>query len=141
MLVSAAGAYYGLDVQTARMTDRFDDETLALLNDTGEVDVETRRPDGRERRTIIWVMVDGADVYLRSVRGVTGRWFRDLSADPHGALIAGDRRVPFRAVQATDGASIAACNRALQRKYEGIEGYDSMLEELTLETTLRLVPA
>ena len=123
------------------MTDRFDAETLALLDSTEEVDVVARRADGSERRTIIWVMVDGTDVYLRSVRGPAGRWFRDLSANPEGALDVAGRRVAFRAVQAADPRSIEACNQALQRKYEGIPGYAEMLQEHTLETTLRLEPA
>ena len=123
------------------MTNRFDDEIIGLLESTDEVEIATRRTDGSERRTIIWVMVDGTDVYVRSVRGPGGRWHRELSANPDGALHAAGRRVAFRAVPATDARSIAACNQALQRKSDGISGYAEMLEEHTLGTTLRLEPA
>ena len=122
------------------MSDGFDDETLALLDAAEEVKIETRAADGREHRTIIWVMVDGTDVYVRSVRGAAGRWYRELVASGEGALHVDPRRIAFRAVPAVDQRSIAACNEALRRKYEKIPGYDPMLEPHTLETTLRLLP-
>lgn len=123
------------------MTERFDDVVLALLASELEVEIETRRRDGTPRRTIIWVMVDGTDVYLRSVRGPEGRWYRELAAQPEGALHVAGRRVAFRAVPAADERSIAACDEALRRKYRGHPGYDSMFRPHTLETTLRLEPA
>ena len=125
----------------SEVTDRFDDETLALLDRTEEVTIETRSAAGEEHRTIIWVMVDGTDVYVRSVRGPAGRWYREVAANPEGALHVEGRRVPFRAFPATDPRSIEACNQALHRKYRGIPGFRPMLREHTLETTLRLVPA
>ncbi len=123
------------------MNERFDDQTLALLDATEEVEIETRSADGRERRTVIWVMVDGTDVYVRSVRGAAGRWYRELLASGEGKLHVDRRRIAFRVVTATDERSVAACNEALRRKYEKIPGYDPMLEPHTLGTTLRLVPS
>ena len=131
----------GVIGETACMAERFDDETLALLDATEEVDVETTGTDGTVHRTIIWVMVEGADVYVRSVRGRAGRWYRELTRTEQGALRVDGRRIAVRAIPATDERSIAACNEALRRKYEGIPGYEPMLREDTLETTLRLVPA
>ena len=123
------------------MKNRFDADTISLLATTDEVEVETRRPDGRERRTIIWVMVDGSDVYLRSVRGARGKWYQELTAQSEGTLHVDGRRIPFRALAAADEHAIAACNEALRRKYEGIPGYEPMLRPDALETTLRLEPA
>jgi len=39
-----------------------------------EVLLETHTEDGRAYRTVIWIMVDDAAVYVRSVRGEAGRW-------------------------------------------------------------------
>ena len=122
------------------MTDGFDADTLALLEVTEEVTIETRTADSRVRRTIIWVMVDGTDVYLRSVRGDEGRWYRELVANHEGVLDVVGRRIAVRAAPAADQQSIEACNRALHRKYTGIPGFEPMLREHTLRTTLRLSP-
>jgi hypothetical protein len=119
------------------MTERFDDETISLIERTDEVDVEAERG----HRTTIWIMVDGTDVYVRSVRGPRGRWYRELVAAGRGTLHVGGRQIPVRGVAATDEASIDACNEALRRKYTGIPGFEPMFREETLETTLRLLPA
>lgn len=123
------------------MQDRFDDETLQLLDSTEEVRIETRSAGGDEHRTIIWIMVDGQDVYVRSVRGERGRWYRELRVNPQAALRVGERRIAVRAVPATDERSIEACNEALRRKYTGIPGFEPMFRDHTLPTTLRLLPA
>jgi hypothetical protein len=123
------------------MQDRFDDETLQLLESTEEVRIETRSAPGDEHRTITWIVVDGKDVYVRSVRGERGRWYRELRANPEGAVRVGKRRIAVRAVPATDERSIEACNDALRRKYTGIPGFEPMFREHTLPTTLRLLPA
>ena len=119
------------------MTERFDDQTLALLDRTEEIDLEA---DGGHRTTI-WIMVDGTDVYVRSVRGPEGRWYREIVKAGRGTLHVGSRRLPVRAVGAPDEASIEACNEALRRKYTGIPGFEPMFREHTLPTTLRLTPA
>jgi len=72
----------------------FDPETLALWNDTAEIQIETSRGGGAPvHQTVIWIVVDGDVAYVRSVRGPAGRWFRELQANPHGAVLAGGRRV------------------------------------------------
>ena len=68
--------------------------------------------------------------------------YRTLVANPEGALQVDGRRIPFRAVAASDERSIEACTAAaLRRKYTGIPGFEPMLRDHTLPTTLRLVPA
>ena len=39
---------------------------------TEEIEIETARPDGPPHRTIIWVVVDGDDAFVRSVNGAGG---------------------------------------------------------------------
>jgi hypothetical protein len=121
--------------------ERFDAETLAVLEDVEEVGIEPASPGGRSRKRIIWVMVAEGDVYVRSVRGERGRWYRDLMETQRGVLHAGKRQIDVRAIPAADERSIEACNEGLRRKYTGIPGFAPMFEEHTLPTTLRLVPA
>jgi hypothetical protein len=121
----------------------FDRDTLELWDQTAEVEIETSRGNTAPvHRVTIWIAVDGDSVYVRSVRGPKGRWYRELVANPTGAVHAGDKRVPVRATAAADEASVAAVSSALQRKYQRrFPGPTAaMLREETLPTTLRLEP-
>jgi hypothetical protein len=86
-------------------------------------------------------VVDGDDVFIRSVRGPRGRWYRELKASGEGALIVGRERIPVRAVQADDHESIERASRALREKYRPGGSLQSMLRPETLPTTLRIEPA
>jgi hypothetical protein len=122
----------------------FNAATLALWNDTAEVQIETSRGNGAPvHRTVIWIVVDGDAVYVRSVRGPAGRWFRELQANPHGAIHLGDHRVAVDAQPATDAASVAQVSKLLRDKYEQRwpESTARMVRDETLQTTLRLIPA
>jgi hypothetical protein len=119
----------------------FSPEDFDLLAQTAEVRIETSRPDGRRPRTIIWVMTDGDDVFVRSVRGDAGRWYQGALADPNVVVHAADRTIPARAIPATDDDSVARCSAAIVRKYHGVPGEKSMLKPAVLGTTLRLEPA
>jgi hypothetical protein len=126
------------------MNDSFDTETLGLLDETEEVRIETRRDeDSPEHRTIIWVVVTGGEVFVRSVRGPKGRWYREISSHPEGALHAGDTRIPVRAASATEESTVEAVSEAIRSKYEqSAPGPTAaMLRPETLPTTLKLSPA
>ena len=120
---------------------RFDAETLGLLDPRREVRIVTTRPDGTQRRTIIWVVVDGGDVFVRSYKGDRGYWYQAaLDRPDEVALIVDDRMIPVRAVPAIDEESIRRCSAGLQAKYRRSMSLLSMLEPQTLETTMRLDP-
>jgi hypothetical protein len=51
---------------------QFSADELEELARADEVEIETRRAAGGSRRTIIWIVVDGGHVYVRSVRGPAG---------------------------------------------------------------------
>jgi hypothetical protein len=114
----------------------FQADLLRTLAREQEVDIETRRPDGSPRRTTIWVVVDGDQVYAASYAATRGRWYRDLLADPSGALHLAGRRVPIRASGAPEAAPRYA--EALRAKYAGDASLPAMLTEEVLATTLRL---
>jgi hypothetical protein len=122
----------------------FEPEILALWRQTAEIEIETRRDAAAPvHRTVIWIVVDGDEVYVRSVRGPSGRWYRELRANPHGAVHAGGRRVEVEAESISDAATIAHVSDLLRAKYQARwpGPTDSMVREEVLPTTLRLSPA
>jgi hypothetical protein len=123
------------------VTGAFPSDVLELLAREEEVRIETSRPDGSTRRTIIWVVVDGQDVFIRSVEAERGRWYQRLKARPEAVLHAAGQAIPVRAEPAKDDDSVERCSRALREKYTGISGLREMLVAETLPTTTRLLPA
>ena len=79
---------------------------------------------------------------MRSVRGPTGRWYRELQANPHGAIHARDTRVAVEAQPAADAQTVTRVSDLLRDKYESRwpGPTASMLREEVLPTTLRLIP-
>jgi hypothetical protein len=89
---------------------------------------------------IIWVVVDDGEVFVRSVRGDRGRWYREAVADPRVALHVAGRRLDARATAAVDAASVERVSRALAAKYAADPALKLMLKSEVLDTNLRLVP-
>jgi hypothetical protein len=118
----------------------FPRETIALLDRTAEVGVETRSPKGTTHSVPIWVVVDGDDVFIRTYRGPTSRWYREILARP-GALVVNGKRIPVRAVAAADSASVKRTSDGYRKKYRKGTSLDNMLVASVLPTTLRLEPA
>jgi hypothetical protein len=124
--------------------DSFDSDTLRLIDGAREVRIETSRDeDAPTHRTTIWVVTVDGTVFVRSVRGGKGRWYREASANPAAALHVGDERIPVRAVPVTDDATIAAVSEAYREKYGRTSpgSTRAMLQPETLPTTLELEPA
>ena len=105
-----------------------------------EVRIETTAKPGEVHSTIIWIVVDGGEVFVRSVRGERGRWYREALQNPNVRIDDSGRRLEARALPASDPQAIARVNAALERKYKGDPGYESMLKPDVLGTTLRLDP-
>ena len=105
-----------------------------------EVDIETRSADGEVHRTTIWPVVDGGDVYVRSLKGSAGRWYQEVTAGPDSVLLVEGEAVPVRAVPAPDVESIGRANAGYERKYADSPYLGTMIREEILSTTLRLEP-
>ena len=118
----------------------FPKATVALLDRADEVDIETRSPKGTKHSVTIWVVVDGDDVFIRTYRGPTSRWYRELLAGP-GALVVNGKRIPVRAIAAADSASVQRASDGYRKKYRKGSSLDSMLVRSVLPTTVRLEPA
>jgi len=116
---------------------------LQVLDQTDEVDIETQRSNGRDRRTIIWVVTSGGQAYIRSVRGPTGRWYQAVAQGGEARLVAGSHRWPIRTSAVTDQAEIEQVSQAISRKYQDRwpGPTAAMLRPEVLPTTLRIEPA
>jgi hypothetical protein len=123
------------------MPKQFDANVLNQLTHAEEINVETQSATGRKHRTTIWVVVEGNEVYVRSVRGRAGRWYREFIANPLGAIDMDGQHIAVQAVPATDGASITRVSNEYLRKYRRSPYVNSIVRQETLPTTLRLEPA
>ena len=121
------------------MPKQFDANVLNQLANAQEIEIETRPPTGRPHRTIIGVVVDDDNVYVRSVCGRNGRWYQRITANPDAAIHVDGRRLAVHAVPVTDEAMIARVSNAFLRKYSS-PAANSIVREETLPTTLRLEP-
>jgi hypothetical protein len=119
----------------------FSAQDLARIDRTKEVRIETSMPGGAANTVIIWAVVDQGDVFVRSWKGANARWYRQAVANPEVALLFAGRRLPARAVAATDPDSIARTSSALERKYAGDPATKDMVRDEILGTTLRLESA
>jgi hypothetical protein len=114
---------------------------IKRLGRTDEVDIETRRtPDAPAHRTTIWPAPYDGELYVRSLRGRQGRWFRELEENPEAVVHAGGEAVPVRAVTANDPKSVEKASEGLRRKYADSPYLESMVREEILDTTVRLEP-
>src|SRR5438132_11796658 len=115
---------------------------IDLVDEAQLIEIETRRRNGETIRTVIWGVVDGGRVYVRSVRAEDGQWYRRVRANPAGALQVGGIAAAVRAVPVDDPAEVERVSEALRRKYARQAGsLARMLRPETLPTTLRLEPA
>jgi len=120
---------------------RFPTDQLAAIDAALEVEIETRpAADEPSHRTIIWIVAEADEVFVRSVRGGRGRWYREAMATREAILRVGGAATAVRITPAIDAPSIDRCSRALRRKYAGDPALGTMLRPETLSTTLRLDP-
>ncbi len=117
----------------------FDSDTLRWLRAQQEVTIRTaRHPDAA---VIVWIVVaDDNEVYLRSVKGAKGRWYRDLAANGSATLELMGKSQAVEAVPAVDAGSVERVSREYLAKYRHSPYADSMVRAEVLPTTLRVKP-
>lgn len=116
----------------------FDASTLAVLRDTKEVAIRTSNHPATA--VVIWVVVADGEVFVRSFRGATGRWYRDLAGGGRATLEVSGRRLEVQAIPANDPGSIERASRAFLSKYQPSPYAQAMVQADLLSTTLRLDP-
>ena len=117
---------------------KFDADTLRDLRDHREVAIRTEKPPATA--VIIWVVVADEEVFVRSVRGSKGRWYRDLATGGSATLEFACRRLGVQALPTSDPASIARASREYLSKYQPSPYAQCMVRAEVLPTTLRLEP-
>jgi hypothetical protein len=93
------------------------------------------------RRTTIWVVRHGDDLYVRSVNGLTGGWFRGTQVSHEGRIWAGGVETDVTFVEADQGIvdEIDAAYRTKYRRYAAsIVG--RIVSPEARSATIRLVP-
>jgi hypothetical protein len=116
----------------------FDRNTLSELRDVEEIAIRTgKHPD---TAVTIWVTVADGEVFVRSVRGPKGRWYKDLAAGGPATVEFDGRRLEVQAIPASDSATVDRASREYLKKYQASPYAQSMVRADVLPTTLRLEP-
>ena len=119
------------------------EQQLAEIEQTDELQVAPKRGDGSLAgpRTV-WAVRVGDEVYMRSVKGAAGGWYRTTRASHAGHLTGGavDTDVDFADVdaKASIGDRIDAAYRAKYGRYPGPVA--SIIADKARATTLKLSP-
>jgi len=116
----------------------FDADTLRALDDVQEPRIRTdRHPNSA---VVVWVVVEGDDVFVRSWLGARGRWYKDLAAGGAATLEFAGHLLPVQAFPANDPASVERASREILREYRRSSHAQEMVRADILATTLRLEP-
>jgi hypothetical protein len=123
------------------MPPTFERAAIDDLAQAEEIDLVTSAGPGKPtRRRTVWVVVVDNQVYVRSVRGPAGRWYRDLVGHPSATIHHTGRALATRASPATDTATVEKVSQAYATKYANSPYMPPLLRAETLPTTLRLDP-
>ena len=116
----------------------FDADILRKLRDLQEVAIRTEKHPNAA--VVIWVVVADEEVFVRSVRGTKGRWYRDLAAGGPATLEFARRQLAVQAIPVSDPAAVARASQEYLRKYQPSSYAQAMVRSDVLPTTLRLEP-
>jgi hypothetical protein len=117
-------------------------DELTRIGAAEELRIASVRPDGSLRMPVtIWVVRHGDDLFVRSVNGRNGAWFKGTQDRHEGHISAGgvERDVSFVEADHDLDDEIDAAYRAKYRRYSaGIVG--SVLTPAARASTLKLLP-
>ncbi|MER6111839.1 DUF2255 family protein [Streptomyces hirsutus] len=119
----------------------WNDSDLQKIGTAEELDLESERADGTLRGPVtMWVVRTGDHVYVRSVKGVNGPWYRGTQSRHQGRITAGGVQadVAFRAAGPGEFADVDAAYREKYGRYTSI--VEHVLTEQARASTLRLEP-
>ncbi len=114
---------------------------LEAIGSAREIEISSRRADGTPRKPVtIWIVRVGSSLYVRSVRGAEGGWFRGSQQRHEGHIEAGGVSKDVQLTAADSGLD-SDIDAAYKEKY----GYpSSAVDHITSpqarSTTIRLVP-
>src|SRR5207253_9135809 len=117
-------------------------DELNKIGAAEEVRIASTRRDGTTRNPVtVWVVRQGDDLYVRSVNGPTGAWFRGTQQRREGHIQAAGvgRDVTFADADRTLSDEIDRAYRTKYRRYSA-NIVNSVLTPQARSATLRLVP-
>ena len=117
-------------------------DELTRIGNAEELQLASVRPDGTRRKPVtIWVARDGDSLYVRSVKGPSGAWFRGTKERHEGRIQAGgvEKEVTFVDADHDIDDQVDAAYRAKYRRYAG-SILNSVLTPQARSTTIKLTP-
>ena len=117
-------------------------DELRTIGDVQEIRIAPRREDGSlQPSRIIWVVRHGDDLFVRSVNGVAGGWFRGTRVRHEARIEAGDVARDV-ALEDADHGLDDAIDEGYRTKYGSTSSsVGRMTGADARATTLRLTPA
>ena len=120
---------------------RWSSDQLDKVGRAEEVQIASVRSDATLRKPVtVWVVRHGDDLYVRSVRGPSGSWFRGVQEKHEGRIRAGGVQQDVTFVEADHDINddVDAAYQAKYRRYAG-SILNSVLTPEARSTTLKLV--
>jgi len=117
-------------------------DQLDKVGKAEELQIASIRRDGTLRKPVtVWVVRNGDDLYVRSVRGPSAHWFRGTQEKHEGRIRAGGVQQDVTFVDAGHDLDneVDAAYRAKYRRYAG-NILNSVLTPEARSTTTKLVP-
>lgn len=120
-------------------------EELQAIGHTDELELASQRPDGTLRKPVVmWVVRDGDGLYVRSMHGRSGAWFRGTQDRHQGRVhCAGiDKDVAFTDTDPADTGLEERIDAAYRSKYHryGDRIVGGVVNPDSRASTLRLDP-
>lgn len=118
-------------------------EELNRIGTSEELRIAALRPDGTLRKSvIIWVVRVGNDLYVRSVKGHEGAWFRGVRARHEGRIQAGGLMRDVTFVEEPDPVINEQVDAAYRAKYDryGPSIVGTIVSPEARSATIRLTP-
>jgi hypothetical protein len=118
-------------------------EELNKIDSVEELQIQSVKRDGSLRRPVtIWVVRIGDDLYVRSVRGREGWWFRGTQVRHEGRIQAGGVKKDVSFEDEDDADINAQIDSAYRSKYGHYSAdiFDPVLTPQARAATLKLVP-
>jgi hypothetical protein len=117
-------------------------EELTRIGRAEEVRIASLRRDGTRRKPVTtWVVPSGESLYVRSVKGHEGAWFRGVQETHEGRISASglDREVTFVNADHEIDDEVDAAYRTKYRRYAG-SILNSVLTPQARSATLKIEP-
>jgi hypothetical protein len=117
-------------------------DELNKIGNAEELLIASRRTDGALRKpVIIWVVRLGDDLYVRSVNGRTGAWFRGVQTQHEGHIQAGGVEKDVTFVEQADPELEKQLDAAYHAKYKHYpSSVDHINSPAARAATIKLVP-